>query len=364
MMAANSAVDCIENTNLTISRMCDHLPWVHLLHDAKSGYSVRYDSRFHHLISQMKDPSKQTPSLTLFLGAKSKDAALREIFPKTKSRKNGAALPTVNLRLDTTSISHESPIFFADCYPAVKLQTSEAHCRLLCHEQQSFPLRWATDHHRVLDILLARLFFPLTDLLCIFAKDFGGLDNVRDLLIRWVSIGCASSLPASIRPRVIVVSEDDGVSPTHSLLDMEDFRYNLLECEGIDLLQSFAAIKVIQLPDKHLSPLARHRRLREIVLRELDTVRKSRRATNCLFSAVHQNAFFQAALSHTAATIREPFNFIRASRIGNEISCQYTKHLRNFLLLGVKYRVSYDNLSSYIASAIFMDAYPPGMHRE
>lgn len=345
------------------SRTCDHVPWLHLFQDAKSGYSVRYDSRFKNLITQVDDPSRQKPSLILLLGGNSKDAALREIFPKNRLRKRGAQ-PTINLRLDTASVSKDNPILFADCDPAAHLWPSEIHCRSLCHEQQSLTLQWATNHHRVLDILLARLFFPLTDLLCIFAKDFGGLDNVRDLLTTWVSIGCASSLPVAVRPRVIVVSEDDGSSATLTLLEMEDFRYDLLERKDLDLLQTFSAIKVVQLPDKHLSPLARHRRLRELVTHELDTARISRKASNCLFSAVHQNAFFQAALCHVAATIREPFNFIHSSRVGNAISHEYTSHLQNFLSIGLKYRVSYETISSYIASAILMDAYPPKMHSE
>jgi hypothetical protein len=65
---------------------------------------------------------------------------------------------------------------------------------------------------------------------------------------------------------------------------------------------------------------------------------------------------------HTAATISKKFNFIAATRIGNEIRSDYPYHLQNFLTQAINSGIPADTMVSFIASSILMDAYPPRMH--
>jgi hypothetical protein len=216
----------------------------------------------------------------------------------------------------------------------------------------------------VQDIVLNRLLFLFTDVICLFADDVGGLDGVKTLLTRWATIGSASSLPSTVRPRLLVISQEDHSSATFNLLDRENFRYDLLHSTGTELSRTFASIKAIVLPGQHLSPAARHRRLREEIAKECDRARESRTAASVAFSGTHQNALFDSALRHVSGTIQERFDFVRAAREANELGTDYSSHIENFLSLAKAQAMPLGATCSCIASSVLMDAYPPRMHSE
>ena len=83
-----------------------------------------------------------------------------------------------------------------------------------------------------------------------------------------------------------------------------------------------------------------------------------------LYSAVHLNKFFQMAVSQAASSILRPFDFVTASRLGNEVGREHADHLTSFLRLGADGGLSDDTMASFIASTILLDAYPPKMHRK
>jgi len=96
----------------------------------------------------------------------------------------------------------------------------------------------------------------------------------------------------------------------------------------------------------------------------MDEMRNLRLRSRCLYSAVHLNKFFQMAVSQTAASVLRPFNFVTASRLGNEVGPDHADHLTSFFRLGVDHGLSNDIMGRFIASTILLDAYPPRMHRE
>jgi hypothetical protein len=344
---------------------CNHLSWLQIFGDAKAGFSVTYDDRYKRIVGELAAPSK-CPSLAFFLGNKNRDTALKHLFPNNNIKRPPTTPFAINLRADNGSSATENPILFADCDPLQCTWPSQDYQQAPCHEQKHFPLPWALSRQAdVLDVLLARLFFSFTNVICIFAEDVGGLDAVGNLLVKWARLGCASSLPDSVRPQVLVVMQGDGsASVTHSFLEWDDFRYHVLQTEEVDLTRSFAAIKVIQLAGEHLSPLVRYRGLKDVVCKALDEARRVRALNTTLFSAVHQAALFQNALCHVAQTIREPFDIIHSTRKGNEIQADYSTHLERFFSLATKLKLPYDSIAYYVASTILVDAYPPRMHRK
>jgi hypothetical protein len=345
---------------------CNHLSWLQIFGDAKSGFSVIYDDRYKRIVGELAAPSKQCPSLAFFLGNKARDTALKHLFPNNNVRRPRTTPLAINLRIDNGSSTTDNPILFADCDPLQCTWPSQDNHQAPCHEQKHFPLPWGLSHQAdVLDVLLARLFFSFTDVICIFAEDVGGLDAVGNLLVKWAGLGRPSSLPDSVRPQVLVVTQGDGsASVTHSLLKWDDFRYHILQTEKVDLTQSFAAIKVVQLADEHLSPLVRYRGLKDVVCKALDEARRLRAFNTTLFSAVHQAALFQNALRHVAQTIREPFDILNSTRKDNRIQADYSTHLEQFFSLTTKLKLPYDSIAYYVASTILVDAYPPKMHRK
>ncbi len=65
---------------------------------------------------------------------------------------------------------------------------------------------------------------------------------------------------------------------------------------------------------------------------------------------------------HTVVSILQSFNFVIASQENNEVESDHINHVISFLRLEIRYKLSYDILTSFIASSILLDAYSSKMH--
>ncbi len=341
--------------NMTI---CKHPEWLHVAGGKETA--LINTGRLARIVGELTNPATQQPSVLLFIGRKAKNLALRELFPNhvNKGRNEGIA----TLRVDNTSLYSDHPVLFAESDPsATVISASNASC----HETESFPVRWAnaTTVPDVYDILHARIFCPFSDVLCIFADDFPNFKSVVDRLKIWAIAGIGSSPFEQVRPSVVIVKRggEASASPTLDLLEMQDVQFSL---DQKVLKNFYSSIKVLHLADEQISPLARFRRLKELLWRQMDEMRNVRLRCRCLYSAVHLNKFFQIAVSQTAASALRPFNFVTASRLGNEVGPDHSDHLTSFLRFGMYRGLSNDTMASFIASSIVLDAYPPNMHRE
>ncbi len=221
------------------------------------------------------------------------------------------------------------------------------------------PLSWqCQSSSKALRAVFTRLIAIFSSVIYIFAEDFGGLDDVATFLTQWIEFGNPSSLPLTVRPRVIVIVKEEEAAATYNVLAIEDLRQRL----QLDRAEIFSSISIVHLAGNHISSLARHWWLKEVIFSEIEAARVSRIESRVLFSAVHFEAFFRRAVDHVAHTITEPFDFIQSSRIDNEIYDDYRDHLISFLRTGKDFFLSYERLTSFIASTILMDAYPPKMH--
>lgn len=334
---------------------CTHSTWLYF---SRVHELTLYDEgRFARLLDDLSDATTQQPSLLLFVGRQAKNIALRELFPfnNFKKKRNTGG---VDLRLDTTTIASKYPIFIVDSDS--KLETSTTLSKFTCHEIKSNRLHWECPPQLdVSDILFARLLFLITDVICIFADDFSSPTEIVALLKSWAAAGSASCLPRLIRPRVVIVATEDEASITFNVLQAQDLKFGLGQQ---DLINFFSSIIVLYLTTAPLSALARHRRLKEVLLRHADEMRHLRQQARQLYSAVHLHRLFREAVSHISQTAERPFNFIQASRVSNPIHEEYGKHLATFVHLAGVYGIAHEETASFIASAMLMDAYPPGMH--
>ena len=336
---------------------CSHIGWFYL--SGRDETHIHYGNRVQYIIQEMTNADKQYPSTIFFIGSKSKDVALRQLFPHNNIRRgthNGA----VNLRLDSSTITSDFPLLFADGDP----QTQIPH-RLgtaACHENTTIPLSRSLTPQSSIRCLYARLVALFTDVVCIFAEDLGGLTETAKFLVNWVRFGDPSNLPRVIRPRVLIVTCEDDTATTHQVLGIDEVRF-ILDQEDQNLRsQVFTSINLIQLPGDHVSALAKHRRLKEVLLTEVDRSRIQRIEQRVLFSAVHMEAFFHQAFTNLAQSLDKPFDFISKSRTGNELDETYSDHVMIFANVCMENFVSMKSLSHFIASSILLDAYPPRMH--
>ncbi|KAL2367582.1 hypothetical protein RJZ57_008055 [Blastomyces gilchristii] len=338
---------------------CNHISWLELV-DGEAGPLLETGWRMARVMAEMDRPSEQFPQLIFLLGGKTKDGALRQLCRTNHRRSRFRQRHAVNLQADNISIQSTYPRIFADCNPMCRAAIHTPSSSQLCHRHESVPVQWPDSSFDPFHLILARLLFLFCDVICIFADDVGGLEAVRSLLMKWATIGSASNLPDTIRPRIIIVTGKDNDSITQALLNEEFF---LLDIVNDPLfLSAFADISISRHPPGELSPDARYLDLHADIARELNLARSARKIHQVLFSATHMNAFYEDALRHVAANIFTPFDFIHSSRRLNPVSGSLVPHLSTVLSQGINKRMPYEDLVSYTASVILMDAYPPLMH--
>ena len=339
---------------------CDHISWLELV-EGKAGPLLAYGSRVSQVISELSNPSTQFPQTVFFMGRRSKNQALRQLCG-SNYRDQHRHQRTINLRLDNQTFQSAHPRIFADTDPTCRSIPPPFESPRVCHQQENIPVQWPKTEYAPHDLIITRLLFLFTDVLCIFADDLGGLKGVQKYLSTWIQIGSASSLPAAIRPRVIVVLGGQPKSITHSVLDEDDFLFELLHLSGLSFFAAFSGIQISRLPAEDLSPDARYLQLGSDLSAQLRHMRQIRETHRVLFTAKHFNALFEEALQHTTTAMLTPYNFVLAARRQNPLDGAFISHLVNFICVGGKSRATYDDLASYIASTILMDAYPPGMY--
>ncbi|MCJ1473163.1 hypothetical protein MMC13_001814 [Lambiella insularis] len=337
---------------------CEHIGLLQVV--AGKQIILQDEGRMERAVAAMTNPSWQRPSLLFFLGRKSKDQALHALFPFNTIKK-GYRESCARLRIDNATINSDNPILFADS--ELNSQYSIQSETPNCHVITAHSVQWSLPfNHKLSDVLHARLFFLFADVICVFADDIGGLQSVAETLKEWASIGSAADASKKLRPRVIIVTSGESASPTYDVLDMDDLRFSLLRAGELNLHESFSGVCLLQLPGSHISSSAKHRRLKEVLLKHADEMRRIRIEESSLFTGTHLSSLYRQALSHTAKTWRDPFNLIVESRKGNLVEESFTDHVTTFLKLAIALKIPYDDMALFIASAILLDAYPPDMH--
>jgi hypothetical protein len=123
------------------------------------------------------------------------------------------------------------------------------------------------------------------------------------------------------------------------------------------LLQQFGDASVLPLPRSS----AMMSKLRARVLHESRELQELRQGARMSFSARHLESLLRLTCQHFASTIVSPFSFIQASRSANPVSKELVFHLSNFVKT-VPSQLTAVLSAPVIASALCLDAYPPGSH--
>jgi hypothetical protein len=204
--------------------------------------------------------------------------------------------------------------------------------------------------------IYCQLLFPFTHILYIFADDIGGPSQLSILFRTWLSLTGPGS-KCSDRPRLVMVltNPNSDVDASHAIDD--ELRTELI-------LHFASAIAVLDLRGRHeLSPSARFEPLRRRLSQELDAICSDREEQQLLFSAAHLEALLRRAVQHVVQWSNRPFDIIQATRQDNDIPGSIRQHLGNFLALAGHTSLPMPVVASFIAFALILDAYPPGMHR-
>ncbi|KFZ02091.1 hypothetical protein V500_00459 [Pseudogymnoascus sp. VKM F-4518 (FW-2643)] len=339
---------------------CNHFQWLRIREDHTS-FVLQYGNRLNNIANALPSPAAQYPSIVLFIGKTLKSKVLRALYPQNEvatCRKFGIA----NICIDSTTADEEHPVLLAESvpdYPQAKPRGKQT-----CHDTSNHHVSWPSDEcngpqrQQFIEHVHARLLSLFTDVLCLFAQDYGGLDAVAETLITWATIGPASSLEHHIRPRLLIVANISGDDFASEALRLQ---LKLLSHPGFS--DSFSSLNVINvLGASGHTPRGHFSALEQVLKEEIRLQRAARVNTHTLFSMVHIAAFFDLALQNFAKSPLSTFSFIHASRDDFKVSPNFPQHLRSFMSVLADKKLPNHFAWEFIASAIVLDAFPPDMH--
>ncbi|KFY31633.1 hypothetical protein V493_00940, partial [Pseudogymnoascus sp. VKM F-4281 (FW-2241)] len=351
---------------------CSHFQWLRIREDHAS-FVLQYGNRLNNIANALPSPSTQYPSIVLFIGKTLKNKALRALYPQ-------------NELYSASGTDYTGPAFKAgsgaqafEMYEAASKKGSRG--KQTCHDTSNHHVSWpsvegnGSQRQQSIDHVQARLLSPFTDVLCLFAQDYGGLDAVAETLITWATIGPASSLEHPIRPRLLIVANISG-----DVFASEALRLQLKVLSHPGFSDSFSSLNVINvLGASGHTPRGHFSALEQVLKEEIRLQRAARVNTHTLFSMVHIAAFFDLALQNFrnppltcraskylhAVLYSSPlskFSFIDASREDFKVSPNFPQHLRSFMSALADKKLPGHFAWEFIASAIILDAFPPDMH--
>ncbi|KAB8069859.1 patatin-like phospholipase [Aspergillus leporis] len=329
--------------------------WLDIGQSGNGTFVVRDHGRLRQLVSELPQPGHQYPLFCVFIGNKTKDAALQTIFPQNNIRRTR---PTANigLRYDTTSAESDSPILFADGDIS-----TDRDCKDPMPGVHDYSVTWeANTTSDALKLVYAHLVFLFADVVCIFADDFPDLASVAQFLVDCIELRSASTRPAAVRPRVLVVLADD---PAHAIVNgpvIEKFYQKLHAAGPTRLTEPFCFINLAYL-DVTNSEQTRYGRLRMWIKIQNDDIQTVRYEKWARFSALHLNSLFGSALMQLTSQDYAPFDFVKASREENPVPAGLSNHILHYLEAGTRQGCSLETLLSSIASALLLDHYVPDM---
>lgn len=317
--------------------------------------------------AQASRPDVQRPSLFVLVGGRAKTVALHELFGVRRTQHPGwlPGSAEIHLHLAAQSSFYERPLLIAEggLYDGDDRTFPASYPQDVRRRTVVSPTQLAAKS-RVADELYSRLLRPFGDVFCFFCDDLGGLEGVARHLVAWLDGGPSSQARANIQPRIIIASSTIAQGAEGESKAKGDL-LGILEREAGQCPADLASlVEVVALfPQARMSAAARHRALKERLMRSSDEVRRSRMDARSLFSATHFAALLDVACDRFAAAPDAPFDFIKGSRCHSPVPRDLESHISNFISLVESPADLISFAAPVIGSSLFLDAYPPDAHR-
>lgn len=154
---------------------CEYSAWLEIW-KGDVGPLLSHGWRLPRIIEDFPNLSKQYPQISLFLGRRLKDKALRALCDSNFKR--NCYKSAINIRTDNRLLYALYPRFFADCDPTSETLYEACIGPRAYHYDQVLLFRSVPFSYSLYDLILSRLLFMFVDVICIFEDDLGGLSAV------------------------------------------------------------------------------------------------------------------------------------------------------------------------------------------
>ncbi|KAK1841736.1 patatin-like serine [Colletotrichum chrysophilum] len=221
-------------------------------------------------------------------------------------------------------------------------------------------LRHAVDTHCLAPVsAYAGVLGILTDVICVFLPDAAALDMVARVVASWSPNQHEASCPL---PRlVLIVKTSPGQNQAKVCSQLLD---TIRRKTAAKMLEArFSAVGVYALPiGVDVSAEYQYGRLRDHMKSESDIVRRHRIANSLLFNSRHFATLAESA--YTSYVNGQPFDVVRATRARNQVPRKMQHSIERFIRKFAKEEAALATfVLPHIASAMMLDAFPPGMHK-
>lgn len=273
------------------------------------------------------------------------------------TRQGGTGL--VNLHISNNTTCSENPILFAESN--LGLQKYRGQCCKTSSQSTKTPFKGhivpVGDSPLSLEALQqfvqGQILLPWTQITCLFIDSALDRRAAQALLAepgRRLTFG---NQPVASSMRVVIVLTRQDTS-TPGTMDSDTLEIGL-EAKEVILLDLRRR--------NDLSDVAMFEPLRQLIQARLSKVRDEEERQGRLFSAVHLNAFWKASLTNEVGfPTRGSLDLLAVARHSfPPASIQVDQVRRHFDQFTAPILLQ-EHMNEFIASALLMDAYPPGMH--
>ncbi|KAI1907859.1 hypothetical protein LOZ65_006732 [Ophidiomyces ophidiicola] len=328
--------------------------WLDVMQLGNDSHLLGDRGRLSSIIKELKDPAQQMPAILLFLGSKTKDKALKILFPANNIRRTRSDA-LISLRIAVGTEDSPKPVLFADGDPFKEL----SHLRHRDDFEVSHRFAWSVPQGETyLSFLYSRLLLPFCDVICVFGDDFSSSLHISNYLA-FISqtARIASTFPDDVKPTVLVIF----ASGCYQQSELE--KHIFVQYEAFTDVFSEVKIIVLQNPTSSQTLSATlFRPLQSLLQHHIENSHKLRLSCRACFSALQFEALFAAAREHVASTVEAPFNHIIAMRNSHTVCAGLRDNWFEYFRLGVGIGIQVEDMLPSLASAMIADHYTPRMH--
>lgn len=216
----------------------------------------------------------------------------------------------------------------------------------------SVPLNGNSSQHKISSLaqdLYWQILFPLASVVLLFLDDLGGAGQILELLAGWVRK--SSAAPGPYPPRVLIIYDWRSNINPQQFGDQLQARLRAFLRGTSDLEACRAAFESIQLFSFSTS-------LPKLLL-HIEESFSIRDRLGFTFSPGHMRHLLQIAVNQASQGIGRQLDVQDAARLQNPPPPNFADHIIRFIMLGNRAGFDYDLI---VASALHLDANPPGMH--